>query len=137
MDQVKSTTKKVTQKSDKGFSDFERAAMKERARELKARCKQGGRGKRRARQDRRDAGTGPVHGRTAPCNHQRPARRPLTENLVRDARVCKGRQGRLLLPECAEVQNEVLDLRFQRRWQTSTKATCGRWATRLRRIDLH
>ncbi len=36
MDQVKSTTKKVTQKSDKGFSDFERAAMKERARELKA-----------------------------------------------------------------------------------------------------
>jgi len=35
MTQGKSTTKKVTQKS-KGFSDFEKAAMKERARELKA-----------------------------------------------------------------------------------------------------
>ena len=36
MDQVKSTTKKAKLKADKGFSDFERAAMKERAAELKA-----------------------------------------------------------------------------------------------------
>ena len=35
MNQGKSTTKKATQKS-KGFTDEERAAMKERARELKA-----------------------------------------------------------------------------------------------------
>src|SRR5207253_9896244 len=39
---------------------------------------------------------------------------PLADNLVRDARVCEGRQGRLLLPERAEVQNEVRDLRLQR-----------------------
>jgi hypothetical protein len=31
----------------------------------------------------------------------------LAENLVRDARVCQGRQGRLLLPKRAEVQDEV------------------------------
>src|SRR5688572_22614518 len=41
---------------------------------------------------------------------------PLAENLVRDARVCQGgRQGRLLLPERAEVQLEVRDARLQRR----------------------
>src|SRR5438093_140115 len=39
---------------------------------------------------------------------------PLAENLVRDARVCQGRQGRLLLPKRAEVQNEVRDVRLQR-----------------------
>ena len=36
MNQGKSTTKKATQKSAKGFTDEERAAMKERAQELKA-----------------------------------------------------------------------------------------------------
>jgi uncharacterized protein YdhG (YjbR/CyaY superfamily) len=36
MNQVESTTKKATQKSAKGFTDEERAAMKERAKELKA-----------------------------------------------------------------------------------------------------
>ena len=36
MGQVKSTTKNASQKADKGFSDFEKDAMKERARELKA-----------------------------------------------------------------------------------------------------
>ncbi len=39
----------------------------------------------------------------------------LTENLVRDARVCQGRQGCLLLPERAEVQVEIRDVRFPRR----------------------
>src|SRR5437879_7603675 len=39
---------------------------------------------------------------------------PLAETLVRDARVCQGRQCRLLLPKRAEVQNEVRDLRLQR-----------------------
>src|SRR6266487_346486 len=75
---------------------------------------QGGRGKRRAREDRRDAGAGSRPGRAAPCHHQSQRAGPLAENLVRDARLCQGRQGRLLLPERAEVQNEVRDARLQR-----------------------
>src|SRR6266536_1656369 len=39
---------------------------------------------------------------------------PLAETLVRDARVCQGRQGRLLLPKRAEVQHQVRDVRLQR-----------------------
>src|SRR5438552_17881131 len=35
--------------------------------------------------------------------------------MVRDARLCQGRQGRLLLSKRAEVQDEVRDLRLQRR----------------------
>ena len=49
-------------KKSEGFSDFEKDAMKERARELKAACEQGGRRKRCAREDHRNVGTGPVHG---------------------------------------------------------------------------
>ena len=57
---AKSTS--ATNKKSKGFTNEERAAMKERAEELKkeaaaARRRQGGRGRRRAREDRRDAGT--------------------------------------------------------------------------------
>ena len=114
---AKSTT--ATDKKSKGFTDEERAAMKERAQELKAEARreqeQGGRGKRRAREDRRDAGTGSRHGQAAPCDHQSQRASPLAENLVRDARVCQGRQGRLLLPKRAEVQGEVRDVRLQRR----------------------
>src|SRR5207253_1461659 len=40
---------------------------------------------------------------------------PLVETLVRDARVCQERQGRLLLPKRAEVQHEIRDVRLQRR----------------------
>src|SRR2546425_11354109 len=76
---------------------------------------QGGWGKRRAREDRRDAGTGSRHGQAAPCDRQSQRASPLAENLVRDARVCQGRQGRLLLPKRAEVQIEVRDVRLQRR----------------------
>src|SRR5687767_635249 len=76
---------------------------------------EGGRGKRPAREDRRDAGTGSHHGRAAPRDRQSQRASPLAENLVRDARVCQGRQGRLLLPERAEVQLEVRDARLQRR----------------------
>src|SRR3989454_4387299 len=76
---------------------------------------QGGRGKRRAREDRRDTGTGSRHGQAAPCDHQSQRAGPLAETLVRDARVCQGRQGRLLLPKRAEVQDEVRDVRLQRR----------------------
>ena len=115
---AKSTT--AINKKSKGFTDEERAAMKERAQELKAEARaaargQGGRGKRRAREDRRDAGTGSRHGQAAPCDHQSQRASPLAENLVRDARVCQGRQGRLLLPKRAEVQLEVRDVRLQRR----------------------
>ena len=66
---------KTTQKSgktSKGFTDEERAAMKERAKELKAEARrvdrQGGRGTRPAREDRRDAGGGSRLGRAAPCD---------------------------------------------------------------------
>ena len=50
----------------KGFTDEERAAMKDRVQELKA---DKGRGKRRAREDRHDGGTGSRHGKAAPCDH--------------------------------------------------------------------
>src|SRR2546422_134272 len=49
---------------------------------------QGGRGTRRPREDRRDAGTGTRHGQAAPCNHQSKRVSPLAETLVRNARVC-------------------------------------------------
>ena len=57
----------ATDKKYKGFTDEERGAMKERAQELKAAARRGprekgGRGKRRPREDRRDAGTGSRHG---------------------------------------------------------------------------
>ena len=112
---AKSTT--ATDKKSKGFTDEERAAMKERAQELKAaarrgRAQEGGRGKRRAREDRRDAGTGSRHGQAAPCDHQSQRAGPLAENLVRDARVCQGRQGRLLLPKRAEVQTRYATFGF-------------------------
>ena len=68
MSQAKSTT--AAGETAKGFTDEEKAAMKERAKELKAEdaCEQGqgGRRKRLARQDRRDAGTRSHHGQAAP-----------------------------------------------------------------------
>src|SRR5262245_39261888 len=73
---------------------------------------QGGRGKRCPREDRRDAGTGSRHGQAAPCHHQSQRASPLAENLVRDARVRQGRQGRLLLPKRAEVQIEYATFGF-------------------------
>src|SRR5256884_4312678 len=77
-------------------------------------CGQGGRRKRRARENRRDGGTRSRHGRAAPCHHQSQRASPLAEILVRNARVCQGRQCRLLLPKRPEVQNEVRDVRLQR-----------------------
>ena len=40
---------------------------------------------------------------------------PLTEALVRDARICQGRQDRLLFPKRAEVQNKVRYFRLHAR----------------------
>src|SRR4029453_18366398 len=39
----------------------------------------------------------------------------LAEDVVRDACVCEGREGRVLLPERQQVQVEVRDVRLQRR----------------------
>src|SRR5580693_6622230 len=41
--------------------------------------------------------------------------RRILRTLVRDARVCQGWQGRLLLPKRAEVQDEVRDVRLHAR----------------------
>ncbi len=113
---AKSTTS--INKKSKGFTDEERAAMKAARPGAEGGSTrqhgQGGGGKRRACGDRRDAGTGSHHGQAAPCDHQSQRASPLAENLVRDARVCQGRQGRLPLPKRAEVQNEVRDVRLQR-----------------------
>jgi len=109
-------------KTGEGFSDEERAAMKERARELKAEARRG------PRADKADAESAvlakiaemPEPDRAmgerlhAIVKASAPA---LSPRLVRDARVCQGRQGRLLLPKPkrAEVQHEVRDVRFQTR----------------------
>src|SRR2546425_10643509 len=97
---------------------------------------QGGRGKRRAREDCRDAGPGSRNGQAAPCDHQSQRASPLAETLVRDARVCQGRQGRLLLPRRAEVQNEVRDTGLQRQGEPRRRhPVAGR--LRTERVDPH
>ena len=55
---------------------------------------------------------GSRHGRAAPRDRQGQRAGPLAEDLVRDARLREGRQGRLLLPERGEVQDEVRDVGF-------------------------
>src|SRR6266852_3041972 len=76
-------------KASKVFTDEERAAIRDRAQELQAATDKA-------------VGEGAVLAKIA-------------EVLVRDARVCQGWQDRLLLPTCAEVQDEVRDVRLQRR----------------------
>src|SRR5215510_7118036 len=113
----KSTRSTTVGKKSKGFTDEERAAMKERAEELKAETranKSKADGESDVLANCRDAGTGSRHGQAAPCHHQSQRASPLAENLVRNARVRQGRQGRLLLPKRAEVQIEVRDVRVQR-----------------------
>src|SRR5207247_8194121 len=48
------------------------------------------------------------------CDHHGERAGPLAEDLVWDARVCQGRERRLLLSERAEVQDAVRDVRLQR-----------------------
>ena len=109
----------ATGKASQGFTAEERAAMKERARELKAEA--------RANKNKADGESdvlakiaempGPDRAMAkrlhAIVKASAPALSP--KNLVRDARVRQGRQGRLLLPERGEVQVEVRDVRLQRR----------------------
>ncbi|CAA9588907.1 MAG: FIG00868433: hypothetical protein, partial [uncultured Thermomicrobiales bacterium] len=77
-------------------------------------AREGGRRKRRAREDRRDAGIGSRHRRAAPCDHHGHRASPRAEDLVRNARLCQGRQGRLLLHGRRQVQVAVRDTRLQR-----------------------
>ena len=123
---AKSTT--AIGKKSKGFTDEERAAMKERLQELKT--------ERAGKADGESAVLAKIAEMPEPdramgkrlhaiIKASAPALSPKT--LVRDARVCQGRQGRLLLPKRAEVQDEVRDVRLQRRRRTSTKGTM--WPT--------
>ena len=101
---AKSTT--TTRKKSKGFTDEERAAMKERAQELKAETR---RGLRADKADGESAVLAKIAAMPEPDRamatrlHAPQSQRasPLAEDLVRDGRVCQGRQGRLLLPQRA------------------------------------
>jgi hypothetical protein len=97
----------------KGLTDEERAAMKERIQELKADKADGESAVLAKIAEMR--GSERVMAPAAPCDHRSHRARPVAENLVRHARVCQERQGRLLPPKCAEVQIEGRDVRLQRR----------------------
>ena len=96
---AKSTT--ATGKKSQGFTEEERAAMKERAQELKAAA--------RADKDKA-AGENAALAKIAAMPEPdrvlgewlhaiiKASASSLAESLVRDARICQGRQGRLLLP---------------------------------------
>src|SRR5262249_14869609 len=103
-------------KTSKGFTDEERAAIKERARELKAEERANRDRAARVREVLAKIATMPepdrgmaerLHAIVTATNSR------LAENLVRDARPCPGRQGRLLLPERGQVQVEVRNARLQ------------------------
>ena len=106
--------KKVTQNPDKGFTAEERAAMKERVKELKA--------AKSAAEAESDVLAKiaempePDRAMATRIHAIVKAAAPdlVAENLVRDARLRQGRQDRLLFPERAEVQVEVRDVRLQR-----------------------
>jgi hypothetical protein len=83
-------------------------------------------GKRRAREDRRDAESGSRHGRAAPRDRQSQRADPLAENLVRNARVRQRRQGRLLLPKARRSSRRGTRRSASATRRTSTKAPCGR-----------
>ena len=111
--------KKDTQKSERTSRMMEKAAMKARAQELKAEA--------RANKDKAAGESAVLAAIAAMPEPDRAMAQRIhaiitasapdlcAENLVRDARVCQGRQGRLLLPKRAEVQREVRDARLQRR----------------------
>ena len=119
---AKSTT--ASGKKSKGFTDEERAAMKERLQELKADKADGESAvlAKIAEMPEPDRAMGKrLH---AIIKASAPALSPKT--LVRDARVCQGRQGRLLLPKRAEVQRRGTRRSASATRRTSTKAPCGR-----------
>ena len=91
--------------------------MKERAKELKREAQRadGGRRKRRAGEDRRDAGAGPRHGDADPCSRHGQRTGPRRRERGTGCPPIQGRQGRLLLPERAQVQRALRHARLQRR----------------------
>ena len=112
-----------------GFTAEERAAMKERSRELKSAA----RAKNAEADGERDVlakiaemaeADRAIAERVHAIVKQRP--RPLAENLVRDARLRQGRQGPLLLQARGEVQDEIRDVRLQRQGEPRRSAPCGR-----------
>ena len=117
---MSTTTNKGTTKQDtksNGFTEDERAAMKARAQELKAEARAS---KNRAEGERdvlaAIAAMKEPDRAMAKRLHaivQESAPDALAEDLVRDARVCQGRQGRVLLQECGEVQIEVRHVRLR------------------------
>jgi hypothetical protein len=102
-------------KKSEGFTDEERAAMKARAQELKAEARMN-----KDKAEGENAVLAAIAAMQEPDRamaerlHQSQRASPLVENLVRDARVCQGWQGRLFLPKRTEVQHEVCDVRLQR-----------------------
>ena len=123
-------------KTSTRFTAEERAAMKERAKELKADARRGSRAdeadteERRAREDRRDAGAGSRHGRADPRHRQGQRAGPHAEDLVRDARLRQGRQDRLLLPGRATSSSRGTRRSASATRRTSTTAPCGRSPSR-------
>src|SRR5437588_5584412 len=66
---------------------YERGTRRDEGARPRTESGQGGRGKRRAREDRRDAGTGSHPRRAAPCDYQSQRASPLAQALVRDVRL--------------------------------------------------
>lgn len=111
-----------TGKLSQTFTEDERAAMKERAEELKTAAHHG------SRATKIDGGSdglakiaemwndriGSRPDRADPRHHQGYRAIPDAENLVRHARLRPGWPGRLLFLKCAEVQRPVRDARLQR-----------------------
>ena len=123
----KKSSAKSTKKKE-GFTAEEKAAMRARARELKD---SDGRGKRRARRDRRDVAEGSRPRQAAPCARQGATAPDLSpKTWYGMPAYANGRQGRLLLPQRGEVQGEVRDARLQRQREARRRAPCGRSPSR-------
>ena len=113
-------TTAATDNKFEGFTDEERGAMKERARELKAAARRGPRGK---EADEESA----VLAKIAEMPEPDRSMAERIHAIIKDSApalspklwygmpaLCQGRQGRLLLPTRAEVPREVRDVRLQR-----------------------
>src|SRR5712691_10559915 len=120
MTDTQQSAKRTTGKASKGFTAEERAAMRERAQEVKAAARRGPRaGKADAESDvlakiaeMPEPDRAMAERLHAIIKASAPALSPTT--WLRDARVRQGRQCRLLLPKRAQVQGEVRDVRLQR-----------------------
>ena len=123
-----------TTKTSKGFSADEKAAMRERAKELKAES--------RSKADRADgerdllakiAEMPPADRDMAERLHKlitAPCPAPDAEDLVRHARLCQGRQARVLLQGRVEVRIRGTRRSASRKRPAWTTARCGRRRTR-------